>query len=531
MRRYLILILIAVASHAEADELDGAFEMSFEATMKVSGDDPHADGLSLSGRLDRTEAGLVLSDLDCSQPPGPRGSALCEDLSGVLSWKLTQPGALERVHLRDDLSVAAETLLKGIASLVQFVPAEGETWQTTEIDTMGTYLAEYRRAGNRIDRMKTEYLQVADQSGLRPPQAGELEVDSRTTAEFRDGRLVRLSVEEKIRRAGGGLDLPDAVVTTRLGLVRIDAEPRSAHESPLDDGWVRPYDPIRPDTVRRAIDEGKIAGRDYDALMVQAVSAEGQLHATTSARRALIALPALMRQSAEGRAVDAQRCAVVIASLGMAGDPASQHSLREIFTRLARAGRDTEERAKLRREVVRALGTRSGGPLSEETRIFLISLMSDPTVGSQAAYGLGAEAYRRRSAGDPTSALFAQPLLAALDDGASAIVMNAIGNAGSPEAIPNLRQVLKRGDGADAAIAVTALRRMPTVDAVDQMLLNALDDPREVVRQAALAVAGTRPSSPELRSQLQDIAGARGGLAEMARPILDRWNETSEADQ
>lgn len=58
-------------------------------------------------------------------------------------------------------------------------------------------------------------------------------------------------------------------------------------------------------------------------------------------------------------------------------------------------------RTKRRSEAIRAFGTSIGGPLSEETQVFLQNFMPGRTIGSQALHGFGAEAYRRQSAGDP----------------------------------------------------------------------------------------------------------------------------------
>ncbi len=525
--------LQALTAQAATEKLDGVFALSFTAELSLAAKDMGADGLSITGRLDRSAQGLVLSDLECARAgPAADGAgvgAICRALAGPIPWQLAPGGALVQLQLRPGLSITTEAMLKGIASLVPFALAEGEIWRVTESDTMGRYQAEYRRTGDRIDRRKRRYLQLADQGGLRPIRSGELAFDARATADLSAGRLDRLVVEEHIRRAGAGLDLPEATVSTRLTLTRIETAPRAAPVALGGGDWVRPYDPVRAATVRRTVDLRKIAGRDYAMLKMQATLPDGRRRDTTEARQAMIALAALMRQSAQSRRRAIEECAaagpgcrVAITALGVAGDPDSQQALREIFA-LASGGEDSVRRAHLRRETIRALGTRSGGPLTGETRALLVRVLNDPTVGSQAAYGLGAEAFRRRQQNDPSSADFLLPLLAALEGG-GIVALNAIGNSGSPEAIPALQVAVRDGNDAAAAAAITALRRMPAESAgLQAILLDALEDRRPGVRQAALAVVQMRGGSDALRSKLREIVAAGGSTAPMARRALERW--------
>jgi hypothetical protein len=183
---------------------------------------------------------------------------------------------------------------------------------------------------------------------------------------------------------------------------------------------------------------------------------------------------------------------------------------------------DTLERATLRREAVRALGTRSGGPLTEDTQRLLIALLDDPTVGTQAAYGLGAEAYRRREA-EGESKAFLQPLLEAMDGGNVRVLLKALGNAGSAAALPRILPLINSDSPVIAAAAVQALRRMPSNAAVEAAFLQGLSDRRPAVQQAALRALEFRAPTSRLRDQVGELAGKKGPTQRLAQRVLDRW--------
>jgi HEAT repeat protein len=124
---------------------------------------------------------------------------------------------------------------------------------------------------------------------------------------------------------------------------------------------------------------------------------------------------------------------------------------------------------------------------------------SDPALQGGATLALGGAA--RRSSGQPELEESSERAVADLVRGANTattpqgrrLYLGALGNAGSPEALPAIQQALADDSGDIRATAMNALRHIPGPEA-DASIARALrSDPDVMVRLSAVSVAERRP--------------------------------------
>ncbi|MEL6543792.1 MAG: hypothetical protein AAFQ82_04145, partial [Myxococcota bacterium] len=213
-------------------------------------------------------------------------------------------------------------------------------------------------------------------------------------------------------------------------------------------------------------------------------------------------------------------CRVALGALGAAGTPAAQRALREVHRELSGGERDSKQRASLRRQAIRALGTRLADRPTDETIRYLIAQLGDGTVGTQAAYGLGALGGRAFRANERAlSDRCLAPLLNAAKNPESRnrllASLRGLSNARVPTLAHTLTPLFEASDTPVAAAAVGALYGLPYDTAKDGLAL-AMNDPRDAVQHAALKViaANDAPLPPPLRRAVSEVArSTQPGLA------------------
>ncbi|MCQ0091089.1 HEAT repeat domain-containing protein [Roseovarius sp. M141] len=509
--------LLALADPSAAGEI---YTFTYRATLSIAGTEI-SGGFRVEGALEIEQAAFALSQLTCTDAvggaPGPQMRAACDEIAGTVGWAFLDDGALASVRLPSGISAGGGTLLSGLAAMVPFIVRESSDWTTIEPDTVGLARAHYRRNGSTISRRKDQYLMIASNGALRAVRPGEAGLVSHSEARLDEGRIVFQQTDETISRQASGSNIPDAEARSHMTMTW--REHRPEHLSPTAGASQRLFDPPTEDARRHAAAMAILGGRDLADL--RATLADGTLN-DTKKRQALIALRSLLsidHKAAEDLAATCtsggeQTCAIYIHALGQAGTDAAQTALRRLFHDLA--GDGTLGAAKLRREVVRALGTRLAGRMTPATRTFLVDHIDDTLVGTQAAYGLGAEAYRRRGTLDGHRAL--APLLSRWS-GDRVRWFNALGNAGAPEAVDEIAAAIANGDPA-AVAAIRALRRMPQTGAVDAAFLAALSAKRTGLRRAALDSLASRSLRGDLMDRIAEIAVGDTQEASMARELL-----------
>ncbi len=515
-----VLALTGLLTLAAPSAAGDIYAFTYRATLSVAGSGV-SGGFHVKGTLEIERAAFALSQLICTDAadgaPGPQLRAACEQIAGTLGWSFSGDGELATVDLPAGISAGAGTLLSGLAAMVPFVVRNAPAWTTTEPDTVGIARAQYRRAGSEISRQKDRYLMIATDDGLRALRQGEARLTSRSEATLDGRRIVFQQTDETVSRTGSGTTLPDAVARSQMTMTWRTQRPD--HLSPAPGVSRRPFDPPADDARRRAAAMAILDGRDLADL--RAALGDGTLD-DTDKRQALIALRSLLsidRQAADDLATactsPAERaCTIYIHALGQAGTDAAQTALRRLFQRLAS---DSALRsARLRREVVRALGTRLAGTMTPATRTFLVDHLGDTLVGTQAAYGLGVEAYRRR--GTPNGNRALAPLLTHWTND-RVHWFNALGNAGAPEIVDQIAAAIANSDPA-AVAAIRALRRMPQTGAVDAAFLAALSAPRGDFRKAALDSLPPGSLRGDLADRVSEIATGTTQEATMARRLL-----------
>ena len=545
----------AVASIASlhADGLYGTYGFSMTATFALENGNAEG-GFVLEGEAVLADDALELR-VDACKPSSDKLTAtpaleeLCSQISGRHPVRRGGLGSIEQIGLTPGLGLQAEAVVKEVASVLQLTRPEsaGAQWTAVEHDHGGIYTAEYRDAGTgTLIRSRDGYDQIPGESGLRAVAAGEMDGSASTRFDLSSGRIDRITHQERFSRdSAGQSELPNSSYSLQMTLIRRGDAPASRSAA---DGqayaWVSPWSPSSDAAVRRAIDDGRIGKRDPDEFIV-ALSrrlserppreAEQARSEYDQAYLALISLlrvhPETHQQVVDACADTASWCEPGLGALGASGTLEAQAALRAIFAQMdAKKGRsDSEAAAKLRRESIRALGTRLLGPPTTETIDLLASMIHDPTVGSQAAYGLGAHCRSASAAGQPALADRAMTsvrgLLQSSDTRHQLLALRAMSNAGVPEILEHIEPFLGDEREEFRSAATKALLRLSDEDAAP-VVRKTLASDSEFETLSGLTYLRHRGHVPDAstRDQLKKLAdGGRQEPARQARALLDSW--------
>ena len=506
-----------------AGQTGEVYDFTYQATLSIDGQG-EVGGIVLSGAVELGDAALAFSELTCrdtgAEAPGPALAEACAEISGGgVGWRRDDRGTLLELAMPEGLSAGADSILKGLVPLIPITRGAGQTWRALEPDSVGLAEATYRRDGAYIVRSRSAYIALFDRTTsvhdgpLRPPKTGEVRLDSQSRAHLTEDRVTELTVTATIWRAGHEIGLPAGQASVSLEMKW--RESRTGEPVARAGMSVPPYAPPSEEAMRRVRAASLAAGQDATELAGIIGSADP---GSDAAHRAHLALSALFAAAPESDVPECSlaapaSCRATVHALGAAGTPAAQQALAMIFERLGTTV--SVPAVELQREVVRALGTRLGGEMTEATREHLIALLPDPALGTQAAYGLGAEAFRRRGTPEGEAAL--APLLGPWTDDAVRR-LRALGNAGALAALPEVLHALE-SDADVARVAVRALRRMPEATEVDAVFAIVLAPDRALLHHAALESLVGRPLGP-LRPRVAEIAAGVSPEAALAAELL-----------
>ncbi len=487
-----------------------------------------AGGFAMTGQIEIGADAVTISDLTCrgsnDTPAGPQLSDACAQIEGTTAWRRTRDGTLDALAIPGAASAGAATLLKGLISAIPLTLYVGESWQVEEPDTVGLAQSAYQRKGDRIERRRTSYSRIAEAGTLRPVHPGEAKLSSQTSARIANDRVIEQTSRQSVTRSGGLLELPEMRAESELHLLW--SETRTQMPPPRQGIWQRPYDPAPEAARRRAVAAAVLSGRGLEDLLPtlssDALNSGRGREAFVALSKLLAAQPDTAPQAADiCRSGPSPACHQIIQALGDTGAPQAQTALRNLFAEFNEA---TPEDATLKRNVVRALGTQLGADMTTLTRGFLIDLLDNPLYARQAAFGLGAEAYRKR--GTEAGDLALAPLLSDWTD-VSADRLRALGNAGTPQILPELARLIETRDPL-ATIAIRALRRMPSHPRVDVLFLKALTPTSQLLHRTALENLSHRSLDGALLDRVKQLSLAGGSNAKLALALLARGSSIQD---
>ena len=424
-------------------------------------------------------------------------------------------GALSEVLVREEMVSHVQNTFKTVASLIQYVMPENDeaAWKVTEGDRSGEYLAAYVKNSALRTTQKTKLHYLDGATLLESTSNSKPEViNSQTTyKQRRDGTIARLDAKDYVRIRNEKLQFTGGSQTKlQMTLQNVRQSTKNAADliaiarlyvaSPPDGPATRSAD-------QRIIDHAKIAGLDLDMALtlLDRFAGESSDH-RHKRQKAFLAMEALFRQNPESmrRAVQKIRegnpySKMLIAALGYAGTPETQVALMELLS----SGYEEEPLA-----VMRALSI--GDEPTEQNIEFHKQMMSDPKLGHQARFGLGADAFILLEKGKKKEAngifnLLARELEDAVSQDDIILTLKALGNTGYPRLVEVIPRYLSQSDEAIRSVAVNALRKTPTGGTDDLIASTLIHDTSVTVRRIAIKVLAERPVTKTALTALDQV--------------------------
>jgi HEAT repeat protein len=403
------------------------------------------------------------------------------------------------------------------------VPISGsnETEEIRERDASGQYVARYARLGaGRFSKRKLRYEELSAKALVSydvVSNEGQFHIGDK-------GELLSFDIAENTRAVLGSGPIPGFEGVTKLSLERTSMLASLATPPAAPIPQAVPFNQMAREQNEAARDEAMIGGRSIADTLIELRAFErpdaGRAE-QERAGRAFTALTALLRR--DPNALVAVRANLekgaplnntLLAALRDASTPDCQKLLAEM------SKGDSPLDAEDRLEAARSL-SRVSTPTAETVQT-LKTLRVDPTVSTQATYGLGTALHHLQqqdpALADDVRGALTQQLQGAKDPGAQAAVLTALGNAGDPNTLETIRGYITSPDPSVRAAAGQALRRIPGQDA-DALLVQLCSDPSPAVRYSAVDAIGERQSSSALVSIVSTIALNETALQVRAKAV------------
>jgi hypothetical protein len=474
--------------------------------------------------------------------------------------QLTQPflitlkgGRVSDTSLPRDVHPIIAGTFRSVAAALQVARASttASNWTAEEFDTTGQYTADYRTvAGDptRIEKRKLAYTSVLLAKGQAKPAVQVVPKIVSSRGEIRvaaDGRPLSIHLEDELAMSDAQTPIRsktlvalDAEANSERALAEPRLEALRAQNQRFDAD--EPYESRVPESV---LDQAKINGLSFSKITtrLEEIAAEQSKKKQTKAvdgatatpehteedSRLFIALGATFRQQPATIDNTLQKIRgnspakfAFVDALGAAESPAAREAL------IALAQPSTQD-PKVRTSALIAL-SRTERPTTEGAAA-LKALMDDPTVGTQALYGIGSYSRRFRDQGDAAqSAALGQILLdrlnAAKNEYRTVEGLRAISNSGFAGALEKTRQLLGDRRERVRAAAVRALRSMQDPE-VDRLLVARLaDDSSQAVLLATLETMQARPPSDTLLRALKNSSSiADRHVRYRIVELMSRW--------
>ena len=460
-------------------------------------------GVDDRGRVYRAE-------LRDARPHVQRGAA---DATAAFTTALARPyfftttadGRLIAMHFERDVDAIARGAMTTLAATFQVSRGGAESWEAIESDSVGDYVARYRRTPRGLHRERMRYQRVVGDGAIAATV-----VKSGTDVVVRtDGWPAEIAGHEVTR-----------VGTADLG-VEVDARFTLRHRTSarVAAGWHDGFEVVAVDAVAprdpHAADRELVDGATLPDLLA-ALAAIDDAHARG---HQFLRIAALLRLDAEAvraaeRSVIANESTaqVLVAALGEAGTPDAQRALATI----ARSAGADESRT----HAVIALGLVEA-PTVDTLRALADAARERGDQGDSATLAQGNAALRLHDDDPAAAARQVDELLArfarAVTDDERILVLRALGNTGDPRIVAVVEPALASSSVLVRAAATEALRlvRAP----IDALVVGRFADGASLVRGAAVFAASQR----DLTAYLPTLARAvrTEGEVDVRRAIVE----------
>ena len=462
--------------------------------------------------------------------------ALAQELATPMGFTV-ESGKLKTVSVDRGFSSFAASIARTVAAAFQIPlpsPKPGaRTWKVEEVDTTGTYEAEYSVASPlSLTKRKLAYqsLKLGQiQFGTLKTNLSPEVVSADATLDFTpDGRLRACRFEEKTNLPMGQAAKVTSSTKLSLELRTPDPPARLDWKSALANA--RTLDATAPYTgpMRADYEQLRIGDYTYDSALAEirkqaeerakAASPQATDEDKQAAQRELQERAGVFRAMAAILRAEPERIPDAVAEIRRKGraartliDALAMANTNESTAALVKLVNDEslEEdwRGASARGLIRVQRT------TPESVAALTSLLARPKLRVHALYGLGSVARRLEDEGrTQESQAVLQTLLRELrkkqPPTGTAQILRGISNAGLASALESVTPFLQDPSEEVRAAAVHALRMMkdPRVDALVVQAL--LTDPKKGVRRAAAESVALREPSDALITGLQNAVTA-----------------------
>ncbi|AKT40038.1 HEAT repeat domain-containing protein [Chondromyces crocatus] len=483
---------------------------------------------------------------------GSLGARMRALLATPLVLRISRTGRIEGVRMPQGLTTEQNVALalKQIPAAMQVVfpsTAGMHRWEGIQQDVTGEFLAGYVVEGNAVTIEKRRYLAVASPQG-RMTVGADLGVTPRSTLTIEvddDGWARTSTAEERLDLTYGGPGVKErGGVNARHDGRLVVTWSETTAEGATDEGVVNwreldehPLSHVFPQDAG-ADDPRPLAELLRDLKAVSALKSEDERSRESAALLQAIT-ERLLRDPGAARALldlllrpgelDPEEAGVLIGALGSSGTPASQEALGKIITNDA-LSTEMHVRAMTQLAFVK---TPTEDALSA-VRQTMGSTNDEERSTSRLILGAMARSMGTESgAGEVRTLIDQYEKASSLDE--QLLLLSALGNTGSPDALPLILRALGSERPSMRLEAVRALRFMPpgvADTAIDRVLH--LEESEEVRKGAVFALSfrdlvrhasiiGTvlsRDVSTTVRLAVVNLLGAAMDKYEPARAIL-----------
>lgn len=494
-------------------------------------------------------------------PPETRG-AMLEALATPFFVTYDQAGAARLIHFEPQVDVITQGLLRSLVAATQVVlPSPlGTSWESTEEDSTGRYLARYQlQPPLQLEKTKLRYTHLVTDKGLEPTGPSlHVQVHSSTRLSLaREDLWPEILLGQETLEVDSGPDMitPGSESRVELRLVERGSEPSLAtafrerqpsllHLPMANSEAFQHQDPL---AHHRRVLAGRTLKDFLRDLRSLPTERQAQDKARSKALEGLLALfilepasasqvPALLRTGLEPSAASP-----LLGALSAASTP-------ESLSALARIVGDGSLALEVRVDATVALGMAPSPTEEGLSALRKLARGTEASLRETATLGLGGAAMHLRdtdkSAADSLVQELNSALAAATAPQEQVLLLRALGNTRAPSAFPSIQLFLSSRAPQVRGAAVEALRFMPAPQA-DTLLLERLssDDSPEV-RRAAVFAASFRPLEPFLpafervlrsdsatsvRVAVVQHLGSQAGSSPQARLLL-AWSSQNDPE-
>lgn len=473
--------------------------------------------------------------------------ALAKELAAPMGFTV-ESGKLKTVSVDRNFSSFAASIARTIAAAFQIPPLDkgsaARTWKSQEVDTTGSYEAEYTVMSPLVlSKRKLAYqsLKVGQlQFGsLKTNLSPEVLSSEGTLAFSADGQLKSVKYDESTQLPLGQAAKMTSTTKLSLDLLAPPAQEPSrdwtsalANTQTIDaaaayTGPIRAnYDQLRigdytyPSALAEIKEQAEERGRSVAPKTDDDESAQRELQERAGVFRAMAAILRAHPEHVPATVAEIRRkgpaARTLIDALAAAN---TSESIAALVTLVNDQSLDEDWRGASARGLIRVQQT------TPESVAALTSILERPRLRVHALYGLGSVARRLEEEGRTReSQAVLQTLLRELrkkqSPTATAQTLRGISNSGLSAALESVTPFLQDPSEEVRAAAVNALRLMkdPRVDALIVQAL--LTDPKKTVRRAAAEGASLREASDTLLTGLQNAVTADPDV-KVRRQVLD----------